>query len=138
MHKRIIAAYRIKKDHGGSELYKDNVFLKYDDDNGFYVYRYYGHSSKLLSIQAGPIDAALTLVKEEDLENRFFESDSIKLFINYRNAYINTQNGKYILTSNCLSKCNDNWDIINDDVIWKSENWHEKCKKKLLSNGNNK
>lgn len=140
LHKRIIAAYKIKRARANDDnaLYKDNVFLKYDD-NGFYVYRYYGHSSKLLSIQGGPIGFALTLIEKEYLKNTPFEDDNVELFIDYRNAYIDSQNGKFILTSNSLKKCNDKWEIIGDDVICKSDhpNWYEACKEIITSAENN-
>ena len=69
-----------------------------------------------------------------------FEADNIELFTDYRNAYIKSQNGKFILTSKSLKKSNDQWENISDDLICKSDhpNWYEACKEIITLSENNK
>ena len=133
LHKRIIAAYEIKRDPTNSDLYKDNVFLKYDENNGFYAYRYYGHSSKCLSIKGGPIDEALK-TNNVNLNNNCFNYEDIKLYSDYRAAYIINNKGKnFILRSDCFYYCNEDWKSNSyNNRADEDENWYENCRIKIL------
>lgn len=134
LHKRIISAFIIKMEHVGKELYKDQVFLKYDDRYGFFVYRYYGHTSKCLSIYGGPIDNAICWNLEEYLENKHYSAENIKLFADYRCANIDKgPNRKFILSGDSLKHCDDNWEICETWYNSQSVNWLEECKNRLTA-----